>query len=183
MTEIIKTKRGYDRTLTAVIIGVIGLVMLVAVVSPVRSHGFVEHYNNEQSRITIRTLPRIRHSSDYDLSLLATACARESSGQSATDKIAVISVIINRSENQSIETTLLARGQFQWANSRSIRRVINNDEYRECLILARDYVNHLDDYRHISELSLLFFHNRNVNPRWPYTRRLETRNHIFYSGF
>lgn len=105
----------------------------------------------------------------------------EAGGESHAGKVAVASVVINRTKDKKYPNTPCAvihqKNQFSWV--RHNPGIKSKSLYEKCLTIARDvYYNKLRD----NTAGALFFHAIHVRPGWSNTKSRTTKigGHIFY---
>lgn len=105
----------------------------------------------------------------------------EAGGESHAGKIAVASVVINRTKSKKFPGTPCAvihqRGQFSWVPRKP--SIKSKSLYENCLTIARDvYYNKVRD----NTAGALFFHATHARPGWSNTKSRTTKigGHVFY---
>lgn len=105
----------------------------------------------------------------------------EARGESREGKIAVASVVMNRTKNKRFPSTACAvihqKNQFSWVKNRPT--VNNASLYEKCLTIAREvYYNKVRD----NTAGSLFFHATHVRPSWSHKKSRTTKigGHVFY---
>lgn len=105
----------------------------------------------------------------------------EAGGEPHAGKVAVASVVINRTKSKKFPSTACAvihqRGQFSWVPRKPA--IKSNSLYEKCLTIARDvYYNKVRD----NTAGALFFHATHARPGWSNKKSRTTRigGHVFY---
>lgn len=105
----------------------------------------------------------------------------EAGGEPHAGKVAVASVVINRTKSKQYPGSACAvihqRGQFSWVGKKS--SIKSKTLYEKCLTIARDvYYNKVRD----NTAGALFFHANHVRPSWSNKKSRTTRigGHVFY---
>ena len=105
----------------------------------------------------------------------------EAGGESLIGKLAVAKVTLNRVASPRFPETVCGvvyqKYQFSWTLNHK-RKIRNLAAWQESLNLARDAM-----YNGLPELEsfeALYFHNKQVNPKWGLKRVATIGNHIFY---
>jgi spore germination cell wall hydrolase CwlJ-like protein len=105
----------------------------------------------------------------------------EAGGESREGKIAVASVVVNRTKSKQFPKTACAvihqKNQFSWVKRNP--SVKSSSLYEKCLTIARDvYYNRLAD----NTAGALFFHASHVKPSWASRKSRTTKigGHVFY---
>jgi spore germination cell wall hydrolase CwlJ-like protein len=118
---------------------------------------------------------------DPSVICLAKNIYYEAQGESLIGKLAVAKVTLNRVTSpkfpNSVCGVVYQKYQFSWTLTKQYK-IRNLAAWQESLNLARDAI-----YNGLPELEnfkALYFHNKQVNPRWNRKRLLKIGNHIFY---
>lgn len=120
----------------------------------------------------------------------------EAGSESTEGKAAVARVVMNRvnsgfgnSPCKVIYQSTIVRNsydelvklcQFSWVCEDKGKPNENSQRYRNSLQVAYDVLAY-DEYSDVLPKSALFFHNKSVQPDWPYQRVDTIGNHVFYS--
>ena len=118
---------------------------------------------------------------DASVMCMAKNIYYEAGGESLIGKLAVAKVTLNRVANPKFPDTVCdvvyQKHQFSWTLNHK-RKIRNLAAWQESLNLARDAM-----YNGLPELEsfeALYFHNKQVNPKWGLKRVATIGNHIFY---
>ena len=118
-----------------------------------------------------------------DVHCLAKNIYMEARGEPVEGQIAVAQVTINRVRSgafgSSICKVVYAKNQFSWTLDKR-KKVTSNKEWDASMALA---VNVLSGKSHIPNFNALYFHTKQVRPKWAKSKTKVTTisNHIFYS--
>lgn len=130
------------------------------------------------------------------LACLAQNIYYEAGSESTLGKAAVARVVMNRVNygfasdpckviyqahivrNDDDEPVKLC--QFSWVCENKAKPNENSTRYRNSLQVAYDVLAY-NEYEYVVPKSTLFFHNKTVEPNWPYQRVDTIGNHVFYS--
>lgn len=123
----------------------------------------------------------IANDSDKQIKCLAKNIYFEAGAEPHAGKVAVASVVMNRSKSKNFPTTPCAvinqPGQFSWVPHKP--KIKSDDLYEKCLTIAKDvYYNKVRD----NTAGALFFHATHVRPSWSNkkSRTIKIGGHIFY---
>jgi N-acetylmuramoyl-L-alanine amidase len=118
-----------------------------------------------------------------ELDCLAKNIYYEARGEPIQGKIAVAQVTLNRvihrtQFDSSICQVVYAKRQFSWTHEK--HKPPSGTAWQESQLLAKAVV---DGVTHIPEFKALYFHTRQVNPRWNKNKKVIARigNHTFYA--
>lgn len=137
-------------------------------------------------------------SSRKDIQCMAQNIYFEARGESFMGQVAVARVVMNRVLHGFASTPCkviyqttkrsdptddqreIIRCQFSWVCQDTLKPSPDNPDYQQAEYIARRVLDH-DEWKDEIPNDILFFHNKTVNPRWPYFQRLTIGNHVFYS--
>lgn len=131
--------------------------------------------------LTLMTATFVTTAEDASIMCLAKNIYYEAQGESLTGKLAVVKVTLNRVASPKFPKTVCdvvyQKYQFSWTSTKQYK-IRNLVAWQESLNLARDAM-----YNGLPELEnfkALYFHNKQVNPRWGHKKVATIGNHIFY---
>lgn len=120
----------------------------------------------------------------------------EAGNESFNGQAAVARVVINRIHHGFASTpcgvvhqkTVVDKGdtdviicQFSWTCDKNLPPLNKNSEaYKKAERVAYEVLAY-DGFKNVIPSNVLFFHNKTVNPEWPYKKVTIIDNHIFYS--
>jgi N-acetylmuramoyl-L-alanine amidase len=111
---------------------------------------------------------------------LAKNIYHEARGEPKLGKLAVAQVTLNRTKSRNFPKTICSvvyqKYQFSWT---LITKKRESNGYKKFLNLAYEIIR---KEKAIENTKILYFHNKNITPKWAYTKQPELRvgNHIFY---
>lgn len=118
-----------------------------------------------------------------DVNCLAKNIYHEARGESIRGQIAVAQVTVNRARSgnfgSSICKVVYAPKQFSWTLDRR-KRVKNIKAWNTSVAVANEVLN---GRARLQNFDALYFHTRQVHPRWRHSKQIVTTigNHIFYT--
>jgi spore germination cell wall hydrolase CwlJ-like protein len=156
-------------------------------------------FNKETRQEVAATEERVAKFVDpKQLACLAQNIYYEAGSESTEGKAAVARVVMNRIQygfgnnpckviyqshivrNDYDEPVKLC--QFSWVCENKTKPNENSQRYRNSVQVAYDVLAY-DEYKDVLPKSALFFHNKSVNPDWPYQKVDTIGNHVFYSKY
>lgn len=118
-----------------------------------------------------------------DVRCLAKNIYYEARGESVEGQIAVAQVTLNRVRTgdfgSSICKVVYAPSQFSWTLDKR-KKVKNNKAWDTSVAVANEVLN---GRAHLQNFNALYFHTRQVRPKWRHKKQIVTTigNHIFYT--
>lgn len=139
------------------------------------------------SALTLGTATHVhrgnQHAKPQDIDCLAKNIYHEARGEGLAGKIAVAQVTLNRVRSGLFQPTVCAvvyaPSQFSWTLDKR-KRVQDQRAWEASVSIARAV---LTQAVRLPDFPALYFHTRQVNPRWNRNKQVVARigNHIFYS--
>jgi spore germination cell wall hydrolase CwlJ-like protein len=126
---------------------------------------------------------KIQYASRIEINCLAKNIYHEARGESLHGQIAVAQVTVNRVASGKFQNNICnvvyADRQFSWTIGRS--KKIKDAKAWEASVAVATAV--LTKSIHLPDFKALYFHTKQVKPRWKYGKRVVAviGNHIFYS--
>jgi spore germination cell wall hydrolase CwlJ-like protein len=127
--------------------------------------------------------PKTKFASRIEINCLAKNIYHEARGESLQGQIAVAQVTVNRVASGKFQNNICnvvyADRQFSWTIGRT--KKIKDTKAWEAAVAVATAV--LTNSIHLPDFKALYFHTKQVKPRWKYTKRVVAviGNHIFYS--
>lgn len=118
-----------------------------------------------------------------DIECLARNIYHEARGEPLEGQVAVAQVTINRVESggfqSSVCNAVYANRQFSWTLDKS-KKIKDRKAWEASITVAKAV---LTKSIHLSDFKALYFHTKQVKPRWNRNKRVVAviGNHIFYS--
>lgn len=118
-----------------------------------------------------------------DIACLAKNIYMEARGEPLEGQIAVAQVTLNRVRSNKFQNTVCgvvyANKQFSWTNTKH-RKIKDSKAYESAVVLATAV---LTNSIPLPTFKALYFHTRQVKPRWNRKKQVVATigNHIFYS--
>ena len=157
---------------------------------------FVTKHREVKAEFVIKT-DAIRLTKRDQIKCMAHNIYYEAGGESYMGQIAVARVVMNRvlhgfAENPCkviYQTTSKVNAeteratihcQFSWVCHGKLQPDTTSQRYRTAEEIAEQVI-HEDKWNDEMPNNVLFFHNKSVNPSWPYKTAMVIGNHVFYS--
>jgi spore germination cell wall hydrolase CwlJ-like protein len=127
--------------------------------------------------------PKTKFASRIEINCLAKNIYHEARGEPLHGQIAVAQVTINRVASGKFQNNICnvvyADRQFSWTIGRT--KKIKDIKAWEASVAVATAV--LTNSIHLPDFKALYFHTKQVKPRWKYSKRVVAviGNHIFYS--
>lgn len=152
----------------------------------------------EESLVYINPIQLPPVANQDHIKCMATNIIHEAGGEPYMGQVAVARVVMNRISHGFADDPCkviyqrtyrvdpiddqkqIIRCQFSWTCREQRKIDINSESYK----IAEDIAHRIlynDEWKNHFSTDLLFFHNKSVDPRWPYTEEVRIGNHIFYS--
>jgi len=118
-----------------------------------------------------------------ELACLAKNIYHEARGEPIAGQIAVAQVTVNRVRSQEFQNTICevvyANKQFSWTASQT-KKIMDSKAWNTSLIIAEAV---LTKQTLLPNFKALYFHTKQVNPRWNRKKHIVAKigNHIFYA--
>lgn len=123
------------------------------------------------------------HAKSSDIDCLAKNIYHEARGESVEGQIAVAQVTVNRVKSGAFQSSICnavyADRQFSWTIGKP-KKIKDIKAWQASVAIATAV---LTKSIHLPDFKALYFHTRQVNPRWNRNKRVIAKigNHIFYA--
>ena len=128
-------------------------------------------------------LQQLSKAKQADINCLAKNIYHEARGESIKGQIAVAQVTVNRVQSGKFQSSICgavyADRQFSWTLDKS-KTVKDRKAWEAAVVIATAV---LTKSIHLPDFSALYFHTKQIKPRWSRAKRVVAQigNHIFYA--
>lgn len=127
-----------------------------------------------------------RYPLEKEISCMANSIYYEARGESYEGKLAVATVIMNRTNSDKFPSSICGvtyqavKGKYQFSWVKTTTKKKSSDDWDLSVELAKKVIFNQETHAFLQKSNALYFHSVHAKPRWKFKKIARIGNHIFY---